>query len=220
MTEQTMTKKAFQDSAQPSPVATRLVAESRNAAEEPSSEAVDKASLGRTVTLIGGTLFLLVLLGVMAVNLLGGDPVLATGDPAPEFTLTLFDPFEQEQVALSDLGGQVVVVNFWASWCVECAKEAALLEQAWRDYQDRGVVFLGVDYLDTDKKGLAYMAEHDITYPSGPDMGSVISRAYAIRGVPETYFIDKAGKIAHIQIGPIEKEELYRLLNDLTTTED
>ena len=215
MTEQMMTKNAFRDSATKRAVTENGWAESRNAEAESSAAPAGKSSLGRTVTMIVGGLFLLILIGVMAVNLLGGDPVLEPGDPAPAFTLPLFDQFEQEQVALSDLRGQVVVVNFWASWCIECTKEAALLEQAWRDYQGRGVVFLGVDYLDTDKKALAYMAEHDITYPSGPDMGSVISRAYGIRGVPETYFIDKAGKIAHVQIGPIEKAALYGLLNDL-----
>lgn len=183
--------------------------------EEIAEEIGGKSSPGRNVTLVVGTIFLLILIGVMAVNLFGDESGNGPGDEAAEFTLPLFDQFEQDHVKLSDLRGQVVVVNFWASWCGECTKEAVLLEQASRDYQDRGVVFLGVDYLDTDKKGLAYMAEYDITYPSGPDIGSLISRAYGIRGVPETFFIDRAGKISHVQIGPIEKMELYHLLNDL-----
>lgn len=137
------------------------------------------------------------------------------GQAAPDFTLTLFDQFDQDSITLSELRGQVVVINFWASWCVECFKEADLLEQAWREHQDRGVVFLGVDYLDTEKEAQAYMDQYNITYPSGPDLGSKISKDYAITGVPETIFIDKDGNIAHVQIGPIEQQQLYQLLNDL-----
>jgi cytochrome c biogenesis protein CcmG/thiol:disulfide interchange protein DsbE len=109
----------------------------------------------------------------------------------------------------------VVVINFWASWCVECYKEAALLEQAWQAHRDQGVIFMGVDYLDTDKEALAYMAQYGITYPSGPDIGDDISRAFAITGVPETFFIDKDGNIAHVQIGPITRSQLYALLDRL-----
>lgn len=169
----------------------------------------------RNVFLIIGLVLLLGLLGVMAVNLNKVESVDLQGRQAPDFALPLFDQFEQDQINLATLRGQVVVVNFWASWCVECYKEAALLEQAWQDYGDRGVMFVGVDYLDTDKEGLAYMKKYGITYPSGPDMGSKISKAYAITGVPETFFIDREGNIAHVQIGPIEPDQLYSLLDRL-----
>ena len=76
-------------------------------------------------------------------------------------------------------------------------------------------MFVGVDYLDTDTEGLAYMAKYGITYPSGPDIGDKISQAYAITGVPETFFIDKDGNIVHVQIGPISRAELYGLLEKL-----
>lgn len=160
-------------------------------------------------------MLLLGLVAVMAVNLRQVESVDLQGNLAPEFTLPLFEQFEQDQISLADLRGQVVVVNFWASWCVECYKEAELLEQAWQDYKDQGVMFIGVDYLDTDTEGLAYMAKYGITYPSGPDIGDKISQDYAITGVPETFFIDKDGNIAHVQIGPIGKAELYGLLEKL-----
>jgi cytochrome c biogenesis protein CcmG/thiol:disulfide interchange protein DsbE len=76
-------------------------------------------------------------------------------------------------------------------------------------------MFVGVDYLDTDTEGLAYMEKYGITYPSGPDIGDKISQDYAITGVPETFFIDKEGNIAHVQIGPIERPQLYALLDKL-----
>jgi cytochrome c biogenesis protein CcmG/thiol:disulfide interchange protein DsbE len=174
-----------------------------------------KASIGRNIGLIVGLLLLLGFLAIVAVNLRNVKSTDLQGRQASDFTLTLFDQFEQEQITLSDLRGQVVVVNFWASWCVECYKEADLLEQAWRDYQDKGVVLIGIDYLDTEKEGLAYMAKYDITYPSGPDLGDRISKDYAITGVPETFFIDKDGYIVHVQIGPITKAELHGLLDKL-----
>jgi len=171
--------------------------------------------MGRNLVIIGGTLFLVIIVAVMAINLNRVESVQLQGNPAPDFTLPLFEQFEQDQLTLSELRGQVVVINFWASWCVECYREAALLEQAWQDHRDQGVIFVGVDYLDTDKEALAYLAQYGITYPSGPDIGDEISQAFAITGVPETFFIDKDGNIAHVQIGPIEKAQLYALLDRL-----
>ncbi len=174
-----------------------------------------QSSLGRNLVVIIGTLLLLGLVTVMALNMQNVESVDLFGSQAPDFSLPLFDQFEQDHLALADYRGQVVVINFWASWCVECYKEARLLEQAWRDYKDRGVIFVGVDYLDTDKEALAYMAQYDITYPSGPDIGDKISQAYNITGVPETFFIDQGGNITHVQIGPIGEYELYALLDKL-----
>jgi len=150
-----------------------------------------QSNLGRNIFLIVGLLLLLGLIAILAVNLQKVESVDLQGSKAPDFTLTLFDQFDQDQLALADLRGQVVVINFWASWCVECYKEAKLLEQAWQDHKDRGVIFIGVDYLDTDKEGLAYLQQYGITYPSGPDLRNKISEDNAITGVPETFFIDR-----------------------------
>ncbi|MDX1521062.1 MAG: TlpA disulfide reductase family protein [Anaerolineae bacterium] len=174
-----------------------------------------KSSTLRRVLIVLGPLVVIGLLAVMALNLGELESTQLLDSKAPEFTLPLFDQFEQDEIALAELRGQVVVINFWASWCVECFREAELLEQAWRDYQDRGVVFLGVDYLDTEKGALEYMAKYQITYPSGPDLGTKIAKAYGLTGVPETIFIDKDGNIAHVQIGAIEREQLYALLDEL-----
>ncbi len=174
-----------------------------------------ESSTGQNVLLIVGTLFLLGLVAVMAVNMISVGSTELQNQNASDFNLILFDQYDQDQLTLSDLRGQVVVINFWASWCVECYKEAALLEEAWQDYKDQDVMFIGVDYLDTQKEALAYIAKYGVTYPNGPDLGSKISEAYAITGVPETFFIDKDGTIAHIQIGSIEKPALYGLLDKL-----
>ncbi len=122
---------------------------------------------------------------------------------APELSFTTF---EGETVQLSDLHGKGVVINFWASWCDPCRAEAAMLEAAWRREQPKGIVFLGLDYLDQEHSALAYLAEYDITYPNGPDLQSEAARRYGIQGVPETFFITPEGQIASVVIGPVLSE--------------
>jgi len=131
---------------------------------------------------------------------------------APDFSLTGFDG---RKVTLSELRGQVVIINFWASWCPPCREEAAYLEQTWRKYKDQGVVFIGVDYVDTKKEALAYIQEFDITYINGPDLETVISDAYNIQGVPETFYVSKSGELRGVHIGPLKAPELDKKIDEL-----
>lgn len=156
------------------------------------------------------------LLGLLTILALGlqraqQGPV-TIGDKVPNFSLTTF---EGQQIELAELEGKVVVLNFWASWCKPCEQEAADLEAAWRYYQARGdVVFLGVDYVDTEPEALAYLEKFDITYPNGPDLRTRISQAFRIRGVPETYFINQNNELAHVQIGPFSSLSQIRSVVD------
>ena len=134
------------------------------------------------------TTLLLALLGLLAWGLDRSRQGPVESGLAPDFTLVSFDGIT---VTLSQLRGQVVIINFWASWCIPCREEAAYLENTWRKYKDQGVVFIGVDYADTEKAALAYIDEFDITYFNGPDLGTRISQTYRIKGVPETYFVGK-----------------------------
>lgn len=118
-------------------------------------------------------------------------PPLASG-VAPDFTLQTFDG---QSITLSELRGKPVVINFWASWCIPCRTEAPILERAWKDYREHGVVILGVDYVDTDADAKKFIQEYGMTYPNGPDLGTRISQTYRITGVPETYFITRDGKM-------------------------
>lgn len=119
---------------------------------------------------------------------------------APSFEFTTF---EGETISLESLRGKGVVLNFWASWCDPCRDEAALLESTWQREKDNGIMFIGLDYFDQEPAAKAYLAEFNITYPNGPDLQSKAARRYAIKGVPETFFIDPEGKVAKVVIGPI-----------------
>ncbi len=154
-------------------------------------------------TLIYGSL--LSLLGLLGWGLLRVQAGPRSEGPAPDFSLTTF---EGEEIVLSSLQGQVVIINFWASWCPPCREEAAYLEATWREYKAQGVVFIGIDYVDTDAEALAYIEEFDITYPNGPDLGTLISQAYRIQGVPETFFVAKDGTLRGVKIGPLYPPEL------------
>ncbi len=152
------------------------------------------------------------LLGLLAWGLIQSQRGPLDSGEAPDFTIAGFDG---RIVTLSQLRGQVVIINFWASWCPPCREEAAYLEQTWRKYQDEGVVFIGVDYVDTEKAALAYIAEFDITYINGPDIGTRIAQAYNIKGVPETYYVDRSGKLRGVHIGPLKSPELDRMIDSL-----
>lgn len=145
----------------------------------------------------------LALLGWQTVRVNRG---LRVGDPLPpDLTLTTFDG---SIYRLGDLKGTVVLINFWASWCDPCAEEAPHLEQAWQRLKDRGdVLFLGLAWTDTDEKSRAYLQRFGITYPNGPDLGTRWAQTFRIRGVPETYIVDKQGRLAYIKIGPFTSAE-------------
>ncbi len=131
---------------------------------------------------------------------------------APDFTLQTFDG---ETITLSQFRGQVVVINFWASWCIPCREEARYLEATWRKYQDRGVVFIGVDWVDTNKEALAFIDEFDITYYNGVDFGQKIAQAYRMQGIPETFFVDRNGELQGVQIGPFVAPQLEEKIEAL-----
>jgi len=134
------------------------------------------------------------------------------GETAPDFTVQTFDG---QTVKLSDLHGKVVLVNFWASWCVPCSQEAPDLENTWRQYKDRGVVFVGVDYVDTETEARTYLTHFNISYPNGADLGTRISQAYRIRGVPETYIIDRSGTLRATFIGPTTQDQIQAKIDPL-----
>lgn len=140
------------------------------------------------------------------------------GDRVQDFQLPLFSGYEyngQSTIDLAALRGKVLLINFWASWCKPCEQEAAELRSAWQYYGSRGdVVFLGVDYVDTEPQAREYLKKFDITFPNGPDVGTRVSQLFRIKGVPETYFIDRDGVLRYVQVGPFSSEDQIRAIID------
>lgn len=129
------------------------------------------------------------------------------GRPAPDFALPRFDG---GAVRLADLRGQVLVVNFWASWCVPCREEAGELEAVWRRYRDAGVVLVGINIQDRDVPARAFLRQTRPSYPNVIDATGQTSIAYGIYGVPETFVIDRTGRIRVRQVGAVTAERLAR----------
>jgi cytochrome c biogenesis protein CcmG, thiol:disulfide interchange protein DsbE len=124
------------------------------------------------------------------------------GGPAPNFVASRLDG--SGTVALSSLRGKPVVINFFASWCGPCKTEAAELEKQWQRFRGKGVVFLGIDYNDARSDARKFLAHHGVTYSTLVDRSASIGDRYGLSGVPETYFVDRKGRIVgeHI-LGPI-----------------
>ena len=133
------------------------------------------------------------------------------GKRAPPFTLTLFDGGRFDLEAHRD---KVVVVSFWASWCVPCREEAPLLEAAWRAYRDQGVLFVGLNIQDQEAAARQFIKEFGLTFPNGLDPGSRIAVDYGVYGIPELFFVDRNGRIAYKHIGLIGARLLRAKLED------
>ncbi len=133
------------------------------------------------------------------------------GRPAPAFVLTLFDG---RTIRSGDLRGKVVLVNFWASWCPPCRSEAPMLEATWRDLQDNGVMFVGINTQDEESRAREFLREFGITYPTGRDVGGRIAIDFGVWGLPEAFVIDPAGRITYKHVGTIGSAVLARKIHD------
>lgn len=134
------------------------------------------------------------------------------GQPAPAFTLA--DLSGNGSISLSQYKGKIVVLNFWASWCVPCKEENPALTELWERYRGTDVVLLGIVFQDTPEAARAYTARLGNTWPSAIDDTGQMSLGYGVFGPPETYFIGADGIIAGRHIGPID---LATLSNGIET---
>ena len=121
--------------------------------------------------------------------------------PAPEFELRLFDGRE---IALNDYRGQVVLLNFWASWCPPCRDEALDLQALYSDYREAGFTIIGVNMLESSpRKALDFIEEFGISYPNGEDREQRLENLYRVEGPPESFLLDQAGNVRQFYIGSI-----------------
>lgn len=145
------------------------------------------------------------------------------GRPAPHFTFAVMTPGEAslarspgDTIRLRDFAGKVVVLNFWASWCLPCRAEHAALSEAARFYADRPAQFIGVLYMDEPAAGIRWIADMGgMSYPAVTDAQSRTAIDYGVYGVPETFIIDPAGRVAHKQLGPMTAAVLHRVIDSV-----
>ncbi len=138
------------------------------------------------------------------------------GRPAAPFALT---SYEGAPMSLETLRGKVVVLNFWASWCFPaCYEEAPVLESTWQAYGERGLIVLGVDIQDTEPAASKFIQQFGLTFPNAPDPKGAVSIDYGVYGVPETFVIDRRGRIRDKRVGAVTeaylKEKIEALLKE------
>ena len=148
------------------------------------------------------------------------------GKTAPQFTLAVMTAGQGsnarvpgDTVRLTDLAGKVVVMNFWASWCLPCRTEHAALSEAATHYADRPTQFIGVLYNDEPAAGMKWIEEMGgMTYPAVTDVQSRTAIDYGLYGVPETFIIDPAGRVAYKHLGPVTRDVLRRVIDSVLVT--
>jgi len=163
---------------------------------------------------LGLVALLFILLAWTLVTDEGGDlaGAAARGErpQAPDFTLERLD--EEGELTLSSLRGKAVLLNVWASWCIPCREEAPYLEEVWRGNRDRGMVVVGLDAKDFRADARRFAKRFDLTFPlvyDGP--GDSLSE-YGVTGFPETFVIDREGKVVQAFAGAVNaKEDRARL---------
>lgn len=172
-------------------------------------------------------LMLLTACGSAASSDAGADTAFVAGDgsivlitpsergPAPDL---VGDTLEGGEFRLRDHLGDVVVLNVWASWCAPCRAEAPVLEAVWRDVQDDGVQFVGLDTRDTDEAARAFLDAYDITYPNVIDADGrlqlLFSDTLPPQAIPSTLVVDREGRVAGRVIGRVTEATLTALIEE------
>jgi cytochrome c biogenesis protein CcmG, thiol:disulfide interchange protein DsbE len=154
-----------------------------------------------------------VVLAVVLASRFGSDPSLTAsplvGQPAPDFTLTHLD--DAGEFRMAGTAGDIVVVNFWASWCIPCRQEHAALVRAAADYDDLGVRFVGVLYQDSAENGRRFLDDlgRSEAFTYVVDERSRAALDFGVFGIPETFFVDRSG----IVVGKVSSAVTYDLLS-------
>jgi cytochrome c biogenesis protein CcmG/thiol:disulfide interchange protein DsbE len=159
------------------------------------------------------------LLAVIFASRFGGDPSISTspliGQPAPTAPVALLDG--TGEISLADYPKDVIVVNYWASWCLSCRGEHPALLQAAADYEDEDVTFISINYQDTQRNAVAWLDDlgwsEETVY--AVDIGSETAFSWGVLGIPETFFVDREGSVVGKVSGPVTYSLVARTLDQI-----
>jgi cytochrome c biogenesis protein CcmG/thiol:disulfide interchange protein DsbE len=132
------------------------------------------------------------------------------GKQFPDYEIELFSG---NKLNISNLKGNVILVNFWASWCNPCKQEFPALENSWLKHRNSKVVFLGINVLDDEVHAKQYLQSYKSNYPNGVDSDGSIAVDLGIAGVPETFFVNEKGIIIDKYVGPLSEKIIDYYIN-------
>ena len=132
--------------------------------------------------------------------------------PAPDFTLTNLDG---TNIALSDLKGQVLLLNVWATWCPPCRVEMPTIQAAYEQYHDQGFTVVAVNLQEDPSPVAAFMRDYQLTFPVLLDSDGQVSRIYQAFSLPSSFFVDRQGVIRAVYHGPMPRSIIAGTLEQL-----
>lgn len=170
-------------------------------------------------------------LSAQEIPLPSSTPQANTPNPLPSpTTRTSIGPFVSQQapafslktrtgdvVKLEDNRGKVVLLNFWASWCIPCKEEMPLIQAAYEKYRDRGLVVWGINMTDIDDRDEIdkFVQETGVTFPILLDESGAVGTDYRVISIPTSFFIDRTGIIQHFQLGAMTASQMDQYLEEM-----
>ena len=140
------------------------------------------------------------------------DPAPITDHPAPGFTLPSLD---ETNIRLSDLKGQVALINIWATWCPPCRAEMPTIQAAYEQYHDQGFTVLAVNLQEDPRTIAAFLREYKLTFPALLDLDGQVSRTYQAYSLPSSFFVDRKGIIRAVYRGPMPRSVIAGTVEQL-----
>lgn len=143
----------------------------------------------------------------------GPPPSPKEGFSAPAFSLDILNAeISTAKVSLTDFRGQVVMINFWATWCSPCREEMPAIQSVYEEYREQGFEVLAVNttFQDNEFDVKDFVAEYNLSFPILLDRSGDVSQQYQLRGLPSTYFIDRQGVIQTVIVGGPMKDTTIR----------
>jgi len=141
------------------------------------------------------------------------DPLV--GHPAPDFSLVMLHSDNgKSALSLSNFKGKPVILNFWATWCQPCKEELPLLENAWKQMQaqKKDIVFLGIDFQESNSDATSFLQLHGITYLAALDANGSVANKYGVTSLPQTIFINRNGTVTSREPQELTAQELSKNL--------